>query len=187
MQVNQGLRDPPVWFCHGVMADTFFNPFLQNRKNGKTRLRVRDESHMSHLKLENQAQNAGAGENPVFSPKSENKMRKFRVYEWVWDMKNGEYHHRDFYGIEVVAKDEDDLIDKLEKWLEEDAKEWEKQGYVCEIDSGDSISMICAILDEACVKETKEELGEELAEWEIYESCTYEYQVGYDWEEVAEA
>lgn len=91
-------------------------------------------------------------------------MPKYRVYLWEWDMVNGEYVYRDYYGEVIEAEDEDKLWEILNKNLEEMAKDAEKEGWDCEGEPEGS--MIC----------TKRCEEEEVTE----EECVYEHQIGYD-------
>ena len=100
---------------------------------------------------------------------------RYRIYEWEWDMQNGEYTYRDYYGEEIEVKDEDELWEIIDRRLREIVEEAEKNGWSCEDVNGimDSPSIICT-------KPCEEGVGEDLDN-----PCVYEHEIGYDIEEIS--
>jgi len=105
---------------------------------------------------------------------------KVRVFYWEWDMENGEYVHRDLYGTVVDVKDEDELYKKISRWLEEDVRDAEKNGWTCDPHS-DGLSAVCSKVDKECVEELK---NEGYDEDEAVNRCSMSVQIGYDIENI---
>ena len=99
-------------------------------------------------------------------------MPKYKVYLWEWDMLNGEYTYRDYYGETVEAEDEDALWEILNKRLDEMSREAEGEGWDCENEPDGSL---------ICTKRCEDEVEEVEDDEEI---CVIERQIGYDVEEI---
>ena len=122
--------------------------------------------------------------NQVKTLKQKEKLNTYHVYFWEWDCDNGEYITKQYYPSEVKAKDISKALDKIVKWLEQDVKEAESNGWECDEISGDIvddneayISTTCYKLDKKCVEEYKDEYE---VEDELNYACSYSHQMGYD-------
>jgi hypothetical protein len=104
-------------------------------------------------------------------------MPKFRVRYWEWDMNNGEYIYKSDWEI-VEARDEEELISRLERSLRRVAKDYESEGWDCEEFAGDDLAIICTRCEEY---EEEEGEGEETTYWGEERYCD-EIEIGYDYE-----
>jgi len=129
-------------------------------------------------------------QNQIQNPnKTEPAPKRFEVCGWEWDSDNGEYVSRDYYCDEVVAEDIQEALEKATKWLEDDVKEAESDGWVCEGIDGDVtdgsnayVSVTCSKLSKDCVELCREAGDGEECEAECYVT----HEVGYDVREVRE-
>ena len=97
-------------------------------------------------------------------------MVKYKISLYEWDMNNGEYLYRDYYGDIVNVKDEEELWRIIDKRLNEIVEEAKEEDWECEEDANGSL---------ICSKRCEEEYIEGTEE-----ECIYQREIGYDIEEV---
>ena len=111
-------------------------------------------------------------------------VKRFDICGWEYDASNGEYVYKDYYCDSVEADNIQEALEKAMKWLEEDIKEGETNGWECDEVDGDVsddkygyVSTFCSKLDKECVEICKEDGGDEE---ECESKCYISHQIGYD-------